>query len=251
MENEELIKKRFIELANKAFHNNIYTTTNFHNPAELTLLEHCSREEGIFSYQVFGGNDFCERQVVCFGNEKEIGYAPEFPITLLTISPIHSKFSDSFTHRDFLGALINLGIERNTIGDIFIKNNIGYLYCLTKIADYITEHLTKVKHTNVRCEIAKTVPAELTQDVEEVKFSVASERIDAVIAAITKLSRSKTIELFRTKKVFINSKIIEHNDYKLEKGDILSIRGYGKFIYDGIITTSKKGKLVIIIKKLV
>lgn len=251
MEHDDFIKKRYIELANKAYKNNVYTYTNFLNNSELTLFHQTIKDIPFVSYTSFGGNDLCERQVLCFGNEKEMGYKPSFPITMILIAPIIDKFSDQFTHRDFLGAMINLGIERNTLGDIFVKNNKGYVYCLDKIADYIIENLQKVKHTHVKCIIVDNCQTEFTPTFEELRITVASERIDAIIAALIKLSRSKTIELFRSKKVFINSRLVEHNDYKLCENDIISLRGYGKFIYIGIIQSTKKGKVVLGIKKLI
>lgn len=251
MENNELIKKRLMDLADKAYKNNCYTYTNFLNLSELDTLYQIRKEIDFICHQSFGGNPMCERQIVCFGSEKELGYSPSYPIVLITIRPLIEKFADSFTHRDFLGAIINLGIERNTLGDIFIKNNIGYLFCHTKIADYILENLQKVKHTHVKCLVGEMDFSDLEPVYEEIKLSVASERIDAVVAGILNLSRSKTIELFRSRKIFVNSHLVENNDFKLDCNAIISVRGYGKFIYEGIITVTKKNKYLIIVKKLV
>ncbi|NTV78302.1 MAG: hypothetical protein HGA25_03945 [Clostridiales bacterium] len=104
------------------------------------------------------------------------------------------------------------------------------------------DELKKVKHTHVQCEILDHSPVDVNYTLEEAEVIVASERIDGVLAALLKLSRSQCVELFREKKVFVNSRLMENNAHILKVGDIFSVRGYGKFIYDGILATTKKDK---------
>lgn len=243
METEELLKKRFRELGEKCYRNNQYTFTGFLSPADLACFYEMERELSHVPYTVWGGSELCERVMIRFGSEEELGYVEEFPITCILAKPLSLKFADNLTHRDFLGALMNLGIERSTLGDILLVENTAYIFCLTSMAEFIMENLSKVKHTSVLCERAKAVPALTDKDKQEVKIQISSERIDAVVSKVYRLSRSEAIELFRQKKVFVNGRQCENNSQSLKNGDIVSVRGNGKFEYSGTQNMSKKGKM--------
>ena len=79
---------------------------------------------------VFGGTEASERAVVRFGDPEAFGYEEDFPIDILAIVPLADKFADDLTHRDFLGALMSLGIERSLLGDIIVTGKKAYLFCL-------------------------------------------------------------------------------------------------------------------------
>lgn len=243
METDELLKKRFRELARKCYQNNQYTFTSFLAPADLACFYEMEKELSYVPYKVWGGSELSERVIVRFGQEEELGYEEEFPIACIEVRPLAAKFADALTHRDFLGALMNLGIERSTLGDIWLKENIGYIFCLEGMADFIIENLSKVKHTSVKCSRAKEIPSLPDIDGQELKIQIASERIDGVLSKVFKLSRSEAVDLFRQKKVFIGGRFCENNSQILKKGDIISARGYGKFEYLGQQNFSKKGKI--------
>lgn len=174
MNQENIIKGRLIDLAERAYQQNIYTYSSFLSVAELSLLEDIHNDISYIHYECFGGNELCERQIVGFGSEEDFGYPGHFPIAVIKVTPLLEKFSDSLNHRDFLGALMHLGLERDTLGDIFIKEKTAYIFCLNNIADYICKELTKVKHTNVRCELTDmNIPALKPTLVDE-EFPVAS-----------------------------------------------------------------------------
>lgn len=245
MSPEELLKKRLLDLASKAYRQNIYTYTNFLNASELSLYSQMSKDLSFVGHRSFGGNEMCERKVIVFGSEAEMGYPADFPICLLKISPLNPKYADTLTHRDFLGSLLNLGIERSTVGDIFIKENIGYVYCLSTIAPFISDNLEKIKHTYVRCQSVDTDIPDIAPQLKPISFIVASQRIDTVVAALTKLSRNKTSELFSSGKICLNSAVMENHSYTLKPDDAISVRGYGKYIFKGIEGTTKKSRLVV------
>ena len=119
----ELIKKRLIELHERAERSSYYTYTDFLGLMEQSLLVEAL---GFAKYKAFGGAVGAERVVVRFGNEEDIGYDEPFPISILKITPKSQKFADKLSHRDFLGSLMNLGIERRCLGDIAIIDNAIY-----------------------------------------------------------------------------------------------------------------------------
>lgn len=237
------LQKRLKELAERSDRQNIYTFTGFLGMAELDIFHQMERELSYAHPMLFGGSEEAERLVVRFGDPEAMGYEEAYPITLLKIEPLLQKYADALGHRDFLGALMNLGIERSTLGDIFIRDNCGYLFCLDSIADFILEELQKVRHTDVKCSRAE--PSEILEKREKIRQSltVSSERADVLIASLYHLSRTQSMDLFRAGKVFINGRACENNSYLLKKEDVVSVRGKGKFFYDGVERETKKGKL--------
>lgn len=237
------LKKRLLELAKKSYEHNIYTYTSFLSLAEQDVFYSLTNEIAGVSYKLFGGNIDCERQMLQFGSADILGYEEDFPLVCLLIEPVTKKFADDLNHRDFLGAIMNLGIERSTIGDIFIQGKSAYLFCTDKMAPFIVDNLDKVKHTNVRCSIVVSEMELPVKEPEPLNITVASERADGVIAKIYNLSRNQCVDLFRAKKIYINGRLNENNSYNLKSEDIVSVRGFGKFVYYGTSHKTKKGKL--------
>lgn len=246
---DELLKKRFIELAMRSYKENRYTFTNFLSLADLSVFFDAAKEIGSIAYTVYGGYEDSERNMVRFGSEEELGYTEDFPLDILEISPVLEKFSDDLTHRDFLGALMNLGIERDVLGDILLKGNKAYLICLSSISEYIKSELTKVKHTNIKIKNIDMLPKTDLYVPTESLIQAASLRVDAVISKVCNLSRNDSLKLFAEKKVFVNGRLMENNSKILSDGDKITVRGYGRFQVSEIVGTSKKGKLNIKVKR--
>lgn len=249
MNEEQILKGRLTDLAKRAYTQNIYTYSNFLSPAELVTFEDIRSEVAYIPCTIYGGNELCERQMIGFGSEEVFGYPGDFPITVIKVTPLLTKFSDDLNHRDFLGALMHLGIERDTLGDILIKDNTAYIFCLDSIADYICNELTKVKHTSVKCEKTSTDIPALTPTLEDVEFPVASLRLDGIIASLLKCSRKEALSLFEEKRVTLNGRVTGRNSITLKDGDIFSVRGYGKFIFDHAGGSTRKGKIYVHIRK--
>ena len=249
MTDEQILKAHLSDLARSAYQQNIYTYSNFLSPDELSLLDDIADDISYISHTCFGGNELSERQVVGFGSEKDFGYPGQFPISVIRITPLLAKFSDDLNHRDFLGALMHLGIERDVLGDIIIKDNTAYVFCLNKIADFICDELTKVKHTNIKCEITDLDIPALAPTLVDVEFPVSSLRLDGVIASLIKCSRKEALSLFEERRVTLNGKITGRNSTLLKDGDVFSVRGHGKFIFDHAGGNTRKGKTYVHIKK--
>lgn len=240
---ETLFKKRLSELANKSYTNSQYLFTTFLSMSELDIYYQIESEISYVPATLFGGTQDCERVMIRFGSEELCGYVEPFPITCIEIAPMIEKFGEQLSHRDYLGALMNLGIERSTLGDIIIIEKTAFLFCTEKMTSYILDNLDQVRHTHVRCKIAEHVPESTITKIERKSCLVSSARADSVIAKLYNMSRSQGIELFRAKKVFINGRLNENNSGMLKAGDRVSVRGYGKFIYQGTAYETKKGKL--------
>ena len=130
----ERIRKRFIELANKSYGAGIYTFTDFLGLSEQTDFDAVKKDVRGVSYTAFGGADGAERVMIRFGSEEELGYELPFPISTLKISAKDKRFAEKLTHRDYLGAILNLGIERDCLGDIVVRDGFCYLFAKDGIA---------------------------------------------------------------------------------------------------------------------
>ena len=156
-DHDEQLIKRYGELAGRAERTGAYAYSDFHSPSGAALAYHVGGEGFV---RLWGGQETSERVMVRFGNPEEMGYDEDFPIVLIRIAPIQPKFADRLGHRDFLGAIMNLGIERDVIGDVLVADNSAYVFACDRIAEFVRTELTQVKHTPVRCEIMDEVPAD-------------------------------------------------------------------------------------------
>lgn len=235
-------KSRLKDLARRSYEQNMFTFTPFLGLMEQTIFWEMEHELRYAGFTLAGGHENSERVMVRFGKPEELGYEEDFPIVLIHMKPLLQKFSDDFSHRDFLGALMNLGISRDLLGDILIGDKQGFLFCQSSIAPFICEELTKVKHTHIACKIADQLSEYKEKEPVAEEHFVASERLDGLVAQIYNLSRSQSLTLFRDKKVFVNGRLTENNSRTCKEGEVVNVRGFGKFIYDGIGYTTRKGR---------
>jgi RNA-binding protein YlmH len=136
-----------------------------------------------------------------------------------------------------------LGVKRETLGDILLEGSTGYVLCLDQMADYIRDSLTQVRHTTVTCSVCELPPASAFPVPQRRGLNVASLRCDAVTAAVYDLSRGESQELFRQKKIFINSRLCQEPSRELREGDRVSVRGRGRYVFVRAAGETRKGRL--------
>ena len=227
------MQKRFEELSSRAAQRYYTAFSDFLTMEEQSELLSLRLES---PFKLFGGYEGAERCVAAFGEDCE---NDDFPISYIKIEPVAKKFADKLTHRDFLGSLMNLGIKRETLGDIIIKDNTGYLMCLDTVADFIANDLTRVKHTSVKCNAVSALPEGMQSEPQEQEEIVASLRIDVLTAAVYNLSRNAVKELFNQRKIFVNSALCENFSLIPKEGDVISVRGKGRFKYGETLGKTK------------
>ena len=237
------LKNRFRDLANKSFQQGIYTFTGFLGLSEQDTFWQEESNLRHAGFSLYGGCEKADRVVIRFGNPEELGYEVPFPIVCIHIRPLQQKFADALSHRDFLGALMNLGIERSTIGDIKVGEKQAYLFCLDSIAEFICENLEKIRHTNVKCSMTEDFESIPEEEPEVMNVQVQSLRADALLAKTYNMSREKSLELFRAGKVYVNGRLCENNSRMIKEGETVNARGFGKFTLLGEPRETRKGKL--------
>lgn len=240
---ENTLKRHLVDLAARAESGGYYVYSEFLTLADQALLAPLAKEGVIGDYTLYGGYEGAQRQLCGFGSEDAFGYPPDFPAIWIAMTPVSQKFADALTHRDFLGSLMGLGIRREVLGDILVHENVGYLFALENMAGYISEHLRKVRHTDVCCTLVASPPVETVALPDEAIFVVAGERLDAFVASVYRLSRSQSASLIEKGLVAIDGRVTEKGSVAPCEGAVISVRGYGRFLYCGVVGDTRRGKL--------
>ena len=247
---EEIFCKRLTELSQQAYNRGICVYSSFLNLNELNLFYKSIYKIPPISYDLWGGYKEAERRVICFYDDDSFANI-SFPIDCVSITPTSVKYSQILSHRDYLGAILNLGIERSKIGDILMKDKVAYVFCTKQIAPFICESLEKVSHTNVKAERINYQDIDYKIETEIISGTVTSVRIDSLLSVAFKSSRSSLVGLILGGKVFVNGKLILSNSFVPKEEDIISVRGMGRFVFKRIETQTKKNRYRIIIEKYV
>lgn len=241
---EQILMKHICDLSERAYNQNRPCFSDFLTLSEQSVI--LNTFKGPIFPQFYGGYDMAERKIAVF-SEQDI----DAPACWLEICPTYPKYAEKLTHRDFLGSILGLGLERSCIGDLLIENTSAYVYCLTRVKAFIEQELTLVRHTQVTVHEILPQAFSITPKLEILKGSVSSIRLDAVISLAFHLSRSQSCLLIESGQVFINGRLNTSNGAALKDGDKISVRHKGKFIFVDSQNKSKKNKCIIEIHKYV
>lgn len=240
---ETLLAKRFLDLSRQARQKDIVVFSEFLNLNELNIFK--QEIPDLYSgYELFGGYEPSERQMIAFIPDA-LCYAWEYPIACLKIMPANRKFAEPLTHRDVLGSLMNLGIERSKLGDILVNEDEIYVFCHKKIADYLMDELTRIRHTVVKSEQIKPQALRIEPKKERLEGIITSNRLDSMIACICKISRSQASQWIKGGKVFLDNRQILQTTVECKPGELISVRSVGRFRFLESFGETRKGRLKI------
>ena len=254
----KLLEHRFIELSRIAFEREIVTYSDFLNLNDQNILHTLPKNKLYSRYVLFGGYDMAERQMAAFlpdalylrCGKKELDPALiRYPFKALQVLPLNRKFSEDLTHRDYLGSILNLGIDRSKTGDILIENNTAILFAHDDIVSFLCSELTRIRHTSVKTEELPSFDIQYTPKYEELTGTVASVRLDSLLSLAFSSSRTKLSGLIEGGRVFVNGKLITSNGYQPNEGDLISVRKMGKFRFAGIGNKTRKHRIYVRIQK--
>ena len=202
----------------------------------------------ITKYSFYGGYDEAER--LFFGAFPE--WCDErqelFPITPVTFT---YRECDALSHRDFLGALMSLGLTRETVGVILVEKGRAVAFLSSDIADYVLSQLDKIARVGVKVEKGYSMPLPNMSGFEEITDTVASPRLDCVVASLSKSSRAQAEEFILNGFVSVNSVCVTKTVKTVNEGDKITIRRKGKFLIESLAQKTKKNRVILIAKKYV
>lgn len=243
-----LFEKRFVDLSRQADQKGIVCFSDFLTIHELHILKDAApRLYGTF--KVSGGYPNAERQMAAFLPDA-LSFSWKYPIDCIEILPAYPKFAQELTHRDILGALMSLGLERSRLGDIVVDECRYYLFVKSEMSPYILEELREIRHTSVKCRLVEPEAAgRITPRMAEHQSTITSNRLDNIVAAFTGRSRSQAVTLIQSGKISVNGNECLHNTYICKSDDVISIRGVGKFIFDGVTGETRKNRIRIVYRQ--
>ena len=241
MENHELIR-RLEDLAAQCEKSGSVTGGHFLTPAEQFQAERAFRNRGV-RLLLHGGHPDCERKAAFFLPD---WLEPEYfePAEYLRAIRLTAHFGAP-GHRDYLGALLGMGVGREWVGDIWVEGESATVFCLPSVE----KHLLGIERAGRVSLTAEAIPLSALKGperrVEERSFTVMSPRLDAVTAGMFRLSRSEAARQIALGMVSVNYELSNKTDYTVSEGDIVSLRGAGKGKVTGFGGNSRKGRLYV------
>lgn len=234
----ELLLARVKDLSNLCEKTATPKFLGFLTPSEAAIVQ--SQLGKTARYHFFGGYDGAERTLLCF--LPDWCETPVYPITAFTFT---YRKCDVLGHRDFLGALMALGITRETVGDILVEEGRAVVFVHNDMAKFISSQITKIG--NVGVTIAQGFTGDLPTCGQKQQFTVtvASTRIDCVVSAICNLSRGDAAARIDDGLVFVNSVTCEKHTRTVTQGDIITVRQKGRFEIESCDTVSKRGRIIL------
>lgn len=239
---------RSLDLVSSALYHYEVKHTKFMNPYEIkTFVSILKGIDGI-GFHCDGGHMECERQIVYIYPDYFVEQDIEVQLSYLFISG-NFKYRD-VSHRDYLGSLLSLGITRENIGDILISNQGVAVIALKSIGDFITFNLERIANVRVAVkEIEKSQIVFEKPEMDSVSVSVSSLRLDSIISSSLNISREKSLQLIKSERVRLNYELITSGSKTVAEESLISVKGFGRFIYSKTLGESKKGKTRILINK--
>ena len=231
---------------------NKITYTDFLNISEISVAKSVLKEEKIQNYIIYGGKEETDRSLLIFYPEKfskemvEKNFGKIFEV-------IRIKLPNNITyeHREFLSGIMKLGIKREKFGDIIVTDFGADIIVLSEISRILSNDLktlTRFRKSEITIQSIKELSL-IENEFESLNIIVSSIRLDNFVAELAKCSRNNSEEIINEGRVFLNS----INEFKASKkiniNDIITIRGKGKFIFDGIEKETRSGRYLLNMRK--
>lgn len=237
---ERVIIGRALDIITRAIDSGAPQTTFFLDPNGQLLFEMAVKSYPEVQWEFDGGYEDAERRRMAIWPVECDWYVPEIDSSLIKINSLEPAL---LAHRDYLGALLGLGLKREVLGDIVIKEDDAYVVVDAKIADFILVNLVKIGSVTVSSELAEFADIEeSTTQYEVVPITVVSLRLDSVIAKAFQLSRSAAANFIKQGRVKINHRIQTSPAADVAEGNTISCRGRGRCVVMKNAGVNKKGK---------
>lgn len=191
-------------------------------------------------FTVFGGYANASRVYLSIDSQCDPSL---FPINALLVS---SKGKRELTHRDYLGSLMGIGIKRECVGDIILQtSNSAVIFLRNEITSYVLNELDRIGHESVKVSLYDGDVSGFGTNTEELRIIVTSMRVDNILSSLLNISRNESSQLISDDRVFVNYYQVSKSSLILNDSDVLSVRGYGKFIIGNISGKTKRDRNVL------
>ncbi len=245
MDEKDYMFARVVDAYRQCENKYMMTNTVFFDLTDLAMIEKHLGNHRISNYVLQGGYDEAVRQVLVFYpdhmDEDDTASSENSPIAVLRVK---TKGSPELTHRDYLGAMMGLGVKREVVGDIIVDESGADIFVLKSLSDFFVNEFRQVGRYSITSEIINIDKSfQVTQKKQEINDTVASARLDNIISSVFKISRNKAQEAIKQKIVFVNNRAETRQDYTVNANDKLVLRGKGKVVFNRIDGSTKKGRI--------
>ncbi|HPE16856.1 MAG TPA: YlmH/Sll1252 family protein [Oscillospiraceae bacterium] len=248
-EDERLLAARILDQLDACLRKNVPTHTHFLSGGEQLVAERLLGAAGHPKSVFWGGFEGAERRVLFFLPDY-LDAPPRGESS--PIGGLRASFPPDagLSHRDFLGAVLSLGITREKLGDLLVEEDCCHILLLRDVLPYLLENFEK--SGRARLHLAEEDPAALTPPVPKthtVRDTVATLRLDSVVASGFSLPRGRAAALVTSQKVTLNHAPCEKADRAVSEGDVITVRGLGKCVLREVGGTSRKGRICIVLER--
>ena len=253
---DKILLAQILDKAEMVEKKNKIEYTDFLDLAQIELVQKFINKIKLQNYMIYGGFEQAERKMYVIYPDKFNSVVVEKNLSNI-IQIIRIELPDDlkgkYTHRDYLGAVIKLGIERKKIGDIIVDQNGADIIVDKDVVKFLLDNLgslTRFSKSTISVQnIEDLRPVEIKK--EELEIIVSSMRLDNVISELARCSRNKALDIINTERVFINFECETKKTKQVKTGDMITIRGKGRFFVKEIIGQTRSGRTVIKIEKFV
>lgn len=252
---DKLLISRILDKYQYATTRNKICSTNFLNLAEQALANSILSQLKIKNYIIYGAYPNSERNIFIFYPEKfnlDIVQANFDNLIGIIRITLPKELHQSFSHREYLGGLMKLGIEREKIGDILTFDDGADIIVVKDMLDYFLNNLPYL--TRFKKSVITSIPLQnlriMQPKKEEIEITIPSLRLDSIVSELLHVSRSKACEVISSERVFINFELETKTNKFLKPNDILTIRGSGRYEIDQILGNTRKGNSILKVYKI-
>ena len=254
--NDKILLAQILDKIENTEKKNKVEYTDFLDLAQTELVEKFIRKIKINNYISYGGFEQAERKIFVFYPEKFNSIVIEknlSSIVQIIRIELPEDLKGKYTHRDYLGAVMKLGIERKKVGDIVVERNGADIIIDKNIAKFLVDNLgslTRFSKSKITIQNIEDLRPEQIKK-EEIEIIVSSLRLDNVISELAKCSRNKALDIINLERVFVNFECETKKTKQIKTGDMITIRGKGRFFIKENIGQTKSGRFIIKVEKFI
>lgn len=248
---ERAFVDRVEEWIERAADRHEWKRTDYLDPRQTEIVLSLANRSGNVAIRLEGGDPEAERRRALIA--PEYAYLDDEPMGVQAIAvTADSQGHLELDHGDYLGALLGLGVKRDLIGDIHVHEDGCHCLVTEEIADYVNIHLRQVHRVHVLTELIPLSALRVVRPkLEEMSISVASLRLDGIASDAFRISRTKIVDPIRAGRCRVNWKVIEDPSASLKAGDVVSMKGLGRFKVVEVEGVTKKGRFRVSIGKFI
>lgn len=235
---------------------NTVENTDFLDMHQRSIIEKVLKSIKYNNYVIYGGYENAERTMIILYPEKletvfENNYFDYNNIVQVLRITLPNEMRGKYTHRDYLGAVIKVGIKREKVGDILVSIDGADMIVSKEIASYLDTSLRELtRFSKSDFEIRRIEELNIAPvNTETINIIIPSMRMDSIVSEVIRTSRSKAIDIINSERVFINNELSTKNSKILKENDMVTVRGKGRFKVKKILNSTKKGNLVLEVEK--